>query len=310
MSEQISKIVFTTKEAYQQKQEAGTLDPNTVYAIDAAQAVDKKEMQTTVDSSFTDFGYNLGIDKEAAKFYNKSVSLVDMIKDIVIEKLTDNLDNTYPYFGNGTNRILVSGAVVPSDHVFVKAIQNGTDHGYCHYEYGKRPNNSLVTVIIPDGINLTADFELKTISLFGTSEQTFPIKHSFESTAVEKLQEFVSEVNFEQAAVKQEYGPAGNYNFDNGLFKLFPNREALGDNIYSTVIGYGTKYCVLKSKDDVKKLVENSLVASDDSKVLFLTPDFGEYVDLGTGEWVVFPESEKENVKKLSDRYTAKINEA
>jgi len=221
-----------------------------------------------------------------------------------------DLSNTYPYFSNGTNRILVSGAVVPSDHVFVKAIQNGTDHGYCHYEYGKRHNDSLVTVIIPDGVDLTADFELKTISLFGTSEQTFPIKHSFESTAVEKLQEFVSEVNFEQVATKQEYGPAGNYNFDNGLFKLFPNREALGDNFYNTLIGFGTKYCVLKSKDDVKKIVESSLVSSDDSKVLFLTPDFSEYVDLGTGEWVAFPESEKENVKKLSDRYTAKINEA
>ena len=306
----ITKIIFTTKEAYQQKIDAGTLYPNTVYAIDAAQTVDKKEMQTTVDTSFADFGYNLGIDKEAAKFYNKSVSLVDMIKDIVIEKLTDDLSNTYPYFSNGTNRILVSGAVIPSDHVFVKAIQNEVDYGYCHYEYNKRPNDSLATVIIPDGVDLTADFELKVTSLFGITNQTFPVKHSFESTAVEKLQEFVSEVLFEQAVEKQEYGPAGNYNFDNGLFKLFPNREALGDNFYNTLIKFGTKYCVLKSKDDVKKIAESSLISSDDSKVLFLTPDFSEYVDLGTGEWVAFPESEKENIKKLSDRYTAKINEA
>lgn len=93
------------------------------------------------------------------------------------------------------------------------------------------------------------------------------------------------------------------------MIKLFPNREALGDNFYSTLIGYGTKYCVLKSKDDVKKIVESSLISSDNVRVLFLTPDFSEYVDLGTGEWVAFPESEKENVKKLSDRYTAKINE-
>lgn len=310
MSEQISKIVFTTKEAYQQKVEAGTLDPNTVYAIDAAQAVDEKKVKDTVDTSFTEFGYGLGINKEAAKFYNKSVALVDMIKDIVVEKFTDDLSNTYPYFGNGTNRILVSGAVIPSDHVFVKAIQNEVDHGYCHYEYNKRPNDSLVTIIIPDSIDLTADFELKVTDMFGKAEQTFPIKHSFESTAVEKLQAFVSEVNFEQAVQKQEYGPAGQYTFDSGLFKLFPNREAVGDNFYSTLIGYGTKYCVLKSKDDVKKIVEGSLVSSDNSKILFLTPDFNEYVDLGTGEWVAFPESEKENVKKLSDRYTAKINEA
>lgn len=306
---EINKIVFTTKEAYAQKVAEGTLEESTIYAIDAAQAVDKKEVQTTVDNSFTEFGFNLGISREAAKFYNKSVSLVDMLKGIVIEKLTDDLSNTYPYFGNKTNRILVTGAVIPSDNVFVKVIQDETDHGYCHYEYNKRPNDSLATVIIPDGVNLEADFELKVSNLFGTAEQTFPIKHSFESTAIEKLQEFVSEVNFEQAAVKQEFGAAGNYTFDNGLFKLVPNREALGDNFYNTLIGFGTKYCVLKSKDGVKNIVESSLISSDDSKVLFLTPDFNEYVDLGTGEWVAFPESEKENIKKLSDRYTAKINE-
>lgn len=305
----ITKIIFTTKEAYAQKVADGTLEEGAVYAIDAAQAVDKKEVQTAVDNSFTEFGFNLGINREAAKFYNKSVSLVDMLKGIVIEKLTDDLQNTCTYFGNKTNRIFVSGAAIPSDNVFIKAIQNETDHGYCHYEYGKRPNDTLATVIIPDGVNLEADFELKVTSLFGATEQTFPIKHSFESTAIEKLQELVSEVNFEQAAVKQEYGPAGQYNLDNGLIKLFPNREALGDNFYNTLIGYGTKYCVLKSKDDVEKIPEISLISSDNDRVLFLTPDFREYVDLCTGEWVVFPESEKENVKKLSDRYTAKINE-
>lgn len=305
----INKIIFTTKEAYEQKKTVGTLEKGVVYAIDAAQAVDKKEVQTTIDNSFTEFGFNLGISRDAAKFYNKSVSLVDVLKGIVIEKLTDDLSNTYPYFGNKTNRILVNDTVIPSDNVFIKAIQDGTDHGYCHYEYGKRPNDSLATVIIPDGVNLEADFELKVSNLFGTAEQTFPIKHSFESTAIEKLQEFVSEVNFEQAAVKQEFGAAGNYNFDNGLFKLVPNREALGDNFYSTLIGFGTKYCVLKSKDGVKNIVESSLISSENSKVLFLTPDFNEYVDLGTGEWKAFPESEKEKVKKLSDKYTAKINE-
>ena len=305
----INKIIFTTKEAYEQKKLAGTLEEGVVYAIDAAQATDKKEVQNTVDTSFNEFGFNLGINKEAAKFYNKSVSLVDMVKDIVIEKMTDDLSNSYPCFNNGTRRILVSGAVAPSNNVFIKAIQDETDHGYCHYEYGKRPKDSLVTVIIPDSINLESDFDFKVSSLFGASEQTFPVKHSFESTAIEKLQELVSEVNFEEVAVKQEYRSTGQYNLDNGLIKLFPNREALSDNIYSTLIGYGTKYCVLKSKDDTKKLVESSLVASDTLKVLFLTPDFSEYVDLGTGEWKAFPESEKEKVKKLSDRYTAKINE-
>ena len=267
-------------------------------------------MQSTVDTSFNEFGFNLGINKEVAKFYNKSVSLVDMVKDIVIEKFTDDLSNSYPCFNNSTRRILVPGAVVPSNNVFIKAIQDGTDHGYCHYEYGKRPKDGLGTIIIPDSINLESDFDFKVSSLFGTSEQTFPVKHSFESTAIEKLHEFVSRVNFEQAVDKQEHIAEKDYIFDDGLFKVYATREDLGDNIYSALIGYGTKYCVLKSKDDVKKLVELSLVAHDEFRALFLTPDFNEYVDLGTGEWVTFPESEKENVKKLSDRYTAKINEA
>lgn len=282
------------------KKLASTLEESVVYAIDAAQAADKKEVQNTVDTSFNEFGFNLGINKEAAKFYNKSVSLVDMVKDIIIEKFTDDLSNSYLCFNNSTRRILVPGAVVPSNNVFIKAIQDGTDHGYCHYEYGKRPKDGLGTIIIPDSINLESDFDFKVSSLFGTSEQTFPVKHSFESTAIKKLHEFVSRVNFEQAVDKQEHIAEKDYIFDDGLFKVYATREDLGDNIYSALIGYGTKYCVLKS----------SLVASDEFRALFLIPDFSEYVDLGTGEWVAFPESEKENVKKLSDKYTAKINEA
>lgn len=59
----INKIIFTTKEAYEQKKSAGTLEEGVVYAIDAAQAVDKKEVKTTVDASFEKFGLNLGIKK-------------------------------------------------------------------------------------------------------------------------------------------------------------------------------------------------------------------------------------------------------
>ena len=84
------------------KKLAGTLEEGVVYAIDAAQAADKKEVQNTIDTSFNEFGFNLGINKEAAKFYNKSVSLVDMVKDIVIEKFTDDLSNSYPCFNNST----------------------------------------------------------------------------------------------------------------------------------------------------------------------------------------------------------------
>lgn len=45
------------------KKLAGTLEEGVVYAIDAAQAADKKEVQSTVDTSFNEFGFNLGINK-------------------------------------------------------------------------------------------------------------------------------------------------------------------------------------------------------------------------------------------------------
>lgn len=48
----INKIIFTTKEAYEQKKSAGTLEEGVVYAIDAEQAVDKKEVKTVVDKLF------------------------------------------------------------------------------------------------------------------------------------------------------------------------------------------------------------------------------------------------------------------
>ena len=83
MAEQIKKIIFTTKEAYDQKAAAGTLDPSVVYAIDASQAITNIEVKAAVDDGFEKFGLSLGIDEEKAKFYDISLSLVDMIKDSV-----------------------------------------------------------------------------------------------------------------------------------------------------------------------------------------------------------------------------------
>lgn len=50
------------------KKSAGTLEEGVVYAIDAAQAVDKKEVKTTIDASFEKFGLNLGIKKKQLNF--------------------------------------------------------------------------------------------------------------------------------------------------------------------------------------------------------------------------------------------------
>ena len=66
MADQIKKIIFTSKEAYDQKVAAGTLDPEVVYAIDASQIVTPTEVKTAVDNGFEKFGLTLGIDKEKA----------------------------------------------------------------------------------------------------------------------------------------------------------------------------------------------------------------------------------------------------
>ena len=144
----INKIIFTTKEAYEQKKLAGTLDPNTVYAIDAAQAVDKKEVKTVVDNGFNEFGFSLGINKDAAKFYNTPIALADMIKDTIVEKFNNQFTENYKRAGNGTKEIMVG--VLSNENVFINAIQNGTDHGFVKFKVYGSDNWQAATVTIPD----------------------------------------------------------------------------------------------------------------------------------------------------------------
>ena len=79
MADQIKKIIFTTKEAYDQKAAAGTLDPSVVYAIDASQSVTVVEVKEAVDTGFSEFGLNLGLDREAVKFYKIPIGLTLML---------------------------------------------------------------------------------------------------------------------------------------------------------------------------------------------------------------------------------------
>lgn len=293
----INKIIFTTKEAYEQKKSAGTLEEGVVYAIDAAQAVDKKEVKTTVDASFENFGLNLGIKKETAEFYNLPIALADMIKGIVMEKFAYNTTSALTFFSNKSRALKAYG--IAEKYVIISAVQNGTDFGYCHFQISEDASE-LATITIPEGINLEEDYQLKTQDIFGTKEAlVFTVKHSFESTAVEKLDTFISKTNFE-TTVTTNTDPARNLTSVDGI----PIINTI-DDINTTNFQYGTKYIVIKTKAGSF----NSFYMDAENAILFLTPDFAEYIDLGTGEWKAFPESEKEKVKKLSDRYTAKINE-
>lgn len=269
-----------------------------MYAIDAAQAVDKKEVKTTVDASFEKFGLNLGIKKETAEFYNLPIALADMIKGIVMEKFSYSATSALTFFSNKSRALKANG--IAEKYVVINAIQNGTDFGYCHFQIPENASE-LPTITIPEGINLEEDYQLKAQDIFGAKEAlVFTVKHSFESTAVEKLDTFISEINFETTTTKNT-DPIQNLTSVDGIPIINTT-----DDINTTNFQYGTKYVVIKTKAGS---FNNFHHMTADDAILFLTPDFAEYIDLGTGEWKAFPESEKEKVKKLSDRYTAKINE-
>lgn len=219
-----------------------------------------------------------------------------MIKDIIMEKFAYSATSALTFFSNKSRALKANG--IAEKYVVINAIQNGTDFGYCHFQI---PENSseLTTITIPEGINLEEDYQLKAQDIFGAKEAlVFTVKHSFESTAVEKLDAFISETNFETTPT-ENIDPVQNLTSVDGIPII-----NTADDINTTNFQYGTKYIVIKTKAGSF----NNFHYMNDA-ILFLTPDFNEYVDLGTGEWVAFPESEKENVKKLSDRYTAKINE-
>ena len=286
----INKIIFTTKEAYEQKKLAGTLDPNTVYAIDAAQAVDKKEVKTVVDNGFNEFGFSLGINKDAAKFYNTPIALADMIKDTIVEKFNNQFTENYKRAGNGTKEIKVG--VLSNENVFINAIQNGTDHGFVKFKVYGNDNWQAATVTIPDSVDITQEFALRISNLFGTSSCEITVYPTYEPIALELLESLINSINFDQPITNAEK----NLYYYTNTNKVNANSMMMTGHIYAVI---PTNY------DDISNLCDNAMKESDSSaNVLFVNYTFDSYVDLPTGTWKQFPESVKDKVKKLSDRYT------
>lgn len=286
----INKIIFTTKEAYEQKKLAGTLDTNTVYAIDAAQAVDKKEVKTVVDNGFNEFGFSLGINKDAAKFYNTPIALADMIKDTIVEKFNNQFTENYKRAGNGTKEIRVG--VLSNENVFINAIQNGTDHGFVKFKVYGSDNLHAATVTIPDSVDITQEFALRISNLFGTSSCEITVYPTYEPIALELLESLINSINFDQPITNAEE----NLYYYTNTNKVNANSMMMTGHIYAVI---PTNY------DDISNLCDNAIKESDSSaNVLFVNYTFDSYVDLPTGTWKQFPESVKDKVKKLSDRYT------
>lgn len=286
----INKIIFTTKEAYEQKKSAGTLEEGVVYTIDAAQAVDKKEVKAVVDNGFNEFGFSLGINKDAAKFYNTPIALADMIKDTIVEKFNNQFAENYKRAGNGTREIMIG--ILANRNAFITAIQNGTDHGFVNFKVYGSDNYQATTITIPNSVDITQEFTLRISNLFGTSSCEITVYPTYEPIALELLESLISSINFDQPITNAEESL---YYYTN-TNKVNANSMIMNSHIYAVI---PTDY------DDISNLCGNAMKESDNSaNVLFVNYTFDSYVDLPTGTWKQFPESVKDKVKKLSDRYT------
>ena len=315
MADQIKKIIFTTKEAYDQKAAAGTLDPEVVYAIDASQAVTVVEVKEAVDTGFSEFGLNLGLDREAVEFYKIPVGLTDMLKDMVKEKFNVEYNNgTVVRYGNGTKQIDID-IINPNGDSSLKVIQDGTDHGFVKFEahpeitgrYMSSGNPVVNRVTIPDAIDITREFELKVFNLFKTTSLTATIKPSFEADMVAMLNSLNSKVDFSQEPTIQiNTGVENSYIIDNAFLYCkdatnFSPRDLNGYN-YSY-------HAIFPDNANVSNIYDTFIVDGnvDDTEKFCLITNIGftKYVDIPTGTWKDFPESVKPIATKFGTRYQA-----
>ena len=315
MADQIKKIIFTTKEAYDQKAAAGTLDPTVVYAIDASQAVTVVEVKEAVDTGFSEFGLNLGLDREAVDFYKIPVGLTDMLKDMVKEKFNVEYNNgTVVRYGNGTRQIDID-IINPNGNSSLKVIQDGTDLGFIKFEahpeitgrYMSSSNPVVNRVTIPDAIDITREFELKVSNLFKTTSLTATIKPSFEADMLAMLNSLNSKGDFSQEPTIQiNTGVENSYIIDSAFLYCkdatnFSPRDLNGYN-YSY-------HAIFPDNANVSNIYDTFIVDGnvDDTEKFRLITNIGftKYVDIPTGTWKDFPESVKSIAAKFGTKYQA-----
>lgn len=302
MAENIKKIIFTTKEAYETKKEAGTLDADAIYTVEASQIITEKDVKKTVDSDFDKFGLKLGLNEKAVEFYNPEISLASLLKELLKTQFETNYNNeNYTRVGNGTKKFrteLIAGA----GKTIINVIQNGIDCGYTNFEAKSIDNSGTLNIIdIPENVDITQPFRLKLSNYFDTNHVIIEVLPKYESLAIRDLNELVSKINFDQQ-VGDVVG-SGNGNIIDGI--LYSADDADKFSFYELNPYSASYYGILPLDCDVSKLPDKVLLASDISGKYRLITDLGfkKYVDFGRGIWVEFPESVKETTIKLANRY-------
>ena len=306
MPEQINKIIFTTKEAYDKKAAEGSLDPSVVYAIDASQVATTTEVKATVDNSFDKFGLGLGIDKEGAEFYHTPLDLAGMIKDMVKTKF----DVTYTgaehiNVGNGTKTLSVTN--ISNPNTYITAIQDGTKHGFVPFNI----SNRLAHVTIPDAVDITRDFELKASNVFNTAHDTIKILASSESIAVERLNAFAATIDTETGVNESESNIPSLKLYDNAPYIKEESQKNIG-----SFVSYQYRFVIADksitfNSNDIDEMKRRYIDFNDRFYILFVDRTFSSYVDLGTGAWKDFPASVSETITKLAnyfDKYALDID--
>lgn len=313
MADQIKKIIFTTKEAYDQKVAAGTLDPEVVYAIDASQAVTPTEVKTAVNDGFDKFGLTLGIDKEKAEFYNIPLGLADMVRDVVIEKIDAAYQNeTLSMVANGTREVKVGNFYL---NTVVTVKQDGVDLGMVRYDLDPSvvENNNqgtyrVATIHLPEALNLSKAFEVKISNVFGTKSNTITFEVSFDPIAKEKLEELYNGIDFDGiplvvGSYNPGYGTAGSISNNIRYYQNTDSAKEYFRNNVQSEINYNTTCLAIPDKSlltsDVLELLKN--YAQIGRYFLFTNLELTEYFDISKNTWNPMPSGIDEKLTKLRD---------
>lgn len=313
MADQIKKIIFTTKEAYDQKVAAGTLEQDVIYAIDASQIVTPTEVKTAVNDGFDKFGLTLGIDKEKAEFYNIPLALADMVRDVVIEKIDAAYQNeTLSMVANGTKEVKVGNFYL---NTVVTVKQDGTDLGMVRYDLDPsvvEDNNQgtyrVATIHLPETLNLSKDFEVKISNVFGTKSNTITFVVSFDPIAKEKLEELYNGIDFDGiplvvGSYNPGYGTAGSISNNIRYYQNTDSAKEYFRNNVQSEINYNTTCLAIPDKSlltsDVLELLKN--YAQIGRYILFTNLELTEYYDISKNTWNPMPSGIDEKLTKLRD---------
>lgn len=313
MAEQIKKIIFTTKEAYDQKVAAGTLEQDVIYAIDASQIVTPTEVKTAVNDGFDKFGLTLGIDKEKAEFYSIPLALADMVRDVVIEKIDAVYSNeTLSMVANGTREVKVGNFFL---NTVVTVKQDDTDLGMVRYDLNPsvvEDNNQgtyrVATIHLPEALNLSKDFEVKVSNVFGTKSNTITFTVSFDPIAKEKLEELYNGIDFDGIPVvvysyNPGYGTAGSISNNIRYYQNTDSAKEYFRNNMQSEINYNTTCLAIPDKSlltsDVLELLKN--YAQIGRYILFTNLELTEYYDISKNTWNPMPSGIDEKLTKLRD---------